>query len=326
MSIFKRLVGGAAQAGAQIANKYLDDQIAAQRAQMLAELQRTTAGQIREDDDAFRNDPMRVQRDRDRRAADIEADGKVRRQQKVADLTDPDLVTAESSKAERDAADARRRKVDDITATTPAEVERAGLLAKATAKHSGAGKQTLTGRIKEMEDAIGRTLSQQEREGLAGLGKTEEGFAKFRRGLVMEAVKAGTLSPDEAEAKIKSLEQNDSISAGVAAARKEGKVAEAIEELAARGFKPDQLAKWFTPDELKPKAGTKPSAPGKAGVAVMDRPAGQLPLEETKTPDGRTMYRVTGSQQWYGSKSEARTAQYKQPREVVDTGGFEPGY
>lgn len=134
MSIFGRLVGGAAQAGAQIANKYIDDQIATQRAQMLAELQRTTAGQIREDDDAFRNDPTRVQRDRDRRTADIEADGKVRRQQKVADLTDPDLVTAESTKAERDAADARRRRVDDITATTPAEVNRASLLAEAHAK------------------------------------------------------------------------------------------------------------------------------------------------------------------------------------------------
>lgn len=326
MSIFKRLVGGAAQAGAQIANKYLDDQIATQRAQMLAELQRTTAGQIREDDDAFRNDPTRVARDRDRRAADIEAEGRVRRGQKVADLTDPDLVAAESTKAERDAADARRRRVDDITATTPAEVNRAGLLAKATAKHSGAGKQTLTGRIKEIEDAIGRTLTQQEREGLVGLGKTEEGFAKFRRSLVMEAVKAGSLSPDDAEAKIKSLEQSDGISAGIAAARKDGKTAEAIEELRSRGFKPEQLSKWFTDEELKPKPAATVAPASKATGAVIDRPAGQTPIEETKTPDGRTMYRVAGSQQWYGSKSEARTAQYKQPREVVDTGGFEPGY
>ncbi len=135
MSILGRLVGGAAQAGAQIAMKYVDDQIATQRAQMLAELQRTTAGQIREDEDAFRNDPTRVERDRARKAADIEAEGKVRRGQRVAELTDPDLATAEATKAERDAADKRRREVEDIEAKTPAEVKRAGLLAQAQKRY-----------------------------------------------------------------------------------------------------------------------------------------------------------------------------------------------
>lgn len=259
MSIFGRLVGGAAQAGAQLANKYVDDQIATQRAQMMAELQRRTAGQVREDDDAFRNDPTRVQRDRDRRAEDVKADSVARRGERVADLTDPTLTTAEAAKAERDAADKRRRDVADIEAKTPAEAARSGLIADATAKATAKyrepkeGSKTMAAKMAEVESAIGRPLSQQEKEGMAGLGKTEEGFAKFRRSLVMEAVKAGTLSPDDAEAKIKGLEQSDGVTAGVAAARREGKAPEALAELRARGFKDDQLSRWFTPDELKTK-------------------------------------------------------------------------
>ena len=46
MSIFGRLVGGAAQAGAKIADKYIDDQIATQRAQMMADLQMRSAKEM----------------------------------------------------------------------------------------------------------------------------------------------------------------------------------------------------------------------------------------------------------------------------------------
>lgn len=63
-SAFGRGLAGASAAGASIANRYIDEQLATQRAQAFADIQRTNAGKIREDDDAFRNDPTRLARNR----------------------------------------------------------------------------------------------------------------------------------------------------------------------------------------------------------------------------------------------------------------------
>ena len=134
MSLMGRLVGGAAQAGAAISMRYVDDQIATQRAQMLADLQRTTAGRIREDDDAYRNDPTRVQRDRERRAGDIEAEGVTRRGVEKAELGDADLQAARRGKADSDADAEIKRKLAAGEALLPYEVKRAGLIADANAK------------------------------------------------------------------------------------------------------------------------------------------------------------------------------------------------
>jgi len=62
-AVGRALAGGGA-AVASLASKYIDEDLAQQRMQAHAELQRLTAKNIREDDDAFRNDPTRIARDR----------------------------------------------------------------------------------------------------------------------------------------------------------------------------------------------------------------------------------------------------------------------
>ena len=94
MSLFGRAAGAFGGAVANVANKYLDEQLIQQRAQMMADLQRTTAGNIRQDDDAFRNDPTRVARDRQKQADDMVAQGAAARTVKREELQDTGLTDA----------------------------------------------------------------------------------------------------------------------------------------------------------------------------------------------------------------------------------------
>lgn len=99
MSIFGQLMAGAGQAAAQIGNKYIDEEMATSRAQMLADLQRKTAGQIREDDDAFQNDPTRVQRNRQRKTDDIVAEGGARTRVDLERASNTALTEAEAGRS-----------------------------------------------------------------------------------------------------------------------------------------------------------------------------------------------------------------------------------
>lgn len=91
-------LAGAGNAAVNLGNKFIDEQLAQQRAQVLADLQVTTAGKIREQDDAFRNDPTRVARDRANRVADVQAEGGARNEVALAGerarATDPALRQA----------------------------------------------------------------------------------------------------------------------------------------------------------------------------------------------------------------------------------------
>lgn len=163
MSIFGRLVGGAAQAGSQIAMRYVDDQIATQRAQMMAELQRRTAGQVREDDDAFRNDPTRVQRDRERRSADIASEGSARNKTdlagKLAEATNTGLT---QGMADRESIIAGARSKAEQAAVTAAGNDPAYLKAKgaitAAGETSGSRASAALARhqLNEIEKVAGR--------------------------------------------------------------------------------------------------------------------------------------------------------------------------
>lgn len=274
MSLFAKAVGAVAGAGANVMNKYVDERLAQQRAQFMAELQRTTATNIRNDDWKFKTDPTNVEALRGIKAGDIEAEGKARRGQKVADLTDPDLVTAESTKAERDAADARRRKVADYEAETPLVVDRTRQTAEATAKAQAKWRdakdprQTVAGKIKELEAAIGRTLTQPEKEALAGLGgKGANDPTKQALDAVLDRYKAdgSTLPADQVGQEVtkilRSLQvgpMEAQLKAGIERARADGKVPEAIAELRSKGLNDQQLAALFTPEELKASMPAKP--------------------------------------------------------------------
>ena len=75
MSLFGRALAGVGEGAGRIANKYIDADLEQQRQQALADLQIKTAATVREQDDAFRNDPNRVARDRSNKVADITATG-----------------------------------------------------------------------------------------------------------------------------------------------------------------------------------------------------------------------------------------------------------
>lgn len=106
MSLFSRALAGAGGAVSELGNKYLDQQLQTQKAQALAELQRSYAVQTEKDLDAVRNDPAR----RDRLRAEA---GK-------------DAAVASAAALEADAARAtdpriRQGAVDTATATAAAQ-------------------------------------------------------------------------------------------------------------------------------------------------------------------------------------------------------------
>lgn len=103
MSLFGRALAGAGAGASALASKYIDEELQANKARLLADLQRTTAGYMRQDEDAFRNDPERVQRDRANKVADIEAEGGVRSKValagKLAEAQSPELLAADTNRA-----------------------------------------------------------------------------------------------------------------------------------------------------------------------------------------------------------------------------------
>lgn len=201
MSLFSRAVGGAASAGVALSSKYIDEGLAAQRAQMIADLQRTGAKNIREDDDAFRNDPTRVQRDRERRAGDVEFDSKAKRDATLRDLNDTELRGAKSAAGDADAADVARRALSTSKTLLPQEAERETVMARARSKvdlekaaemlplevrrayaladaqgRAGARNREAPGadlaaKIAIVEKTLGRPMTEPEKLGLLGLAK-----------------------------------------------------------------------------------------------------------------------------------------------------------
>ena len=156
-----RGLAGAARGAGSLADKYIDEELAANRAKMLEELRRTSATNIRNDDFAFKTDPGNVGKMRDIRAGDIEAEGKATRGQRVAALNDSELVTAESTAAERAAADARRRYADETPGVVDRTRQSADATAKAAAKYrepregvGGAGGMKLPAPVKARLDIL----------------------------------------------------------------------------------------------------------------------------------------------------------------------------
>lgn len=110
MSLFKAALTGFSAAGANVANKYLDDQIAKDRAQFLADLQRKTSGQIREDDYAFKTDPGRVQTTRDIAAGDVKAQAGAKRAAEMEGWTDTDYQAARDAQTKKETDEEARKK------------------------------------------------------------------------------------------------------------------------------------------------------------------------------------------------------------------------
>lgn len=103
MSLFGRALAGMGSEAVAIGNKYLDEELAQNRAQAIADIQRKTSRQIAEDADAFNSDPTRVARNRANRVADISAEGTARGDVELAArkkaATDQELLTADTQRA-----------------------------------------------------------------------------------------------------------------------------------------------------------------------------------------------------------------------------------
>lgn len=103
MSLFGRALGGIGEAAVNLTNKYIDEDLAKQRAQALAEIQIKSAATMRADADTFNNDPSRVARDRQRQVDDITALGgaknAVELAGKKAEVEDPGLTAGLAARA-----------------------------------------------------------------------------------------------------------------------------------------------------------------------------------------------------------------------------------
>jgi hypothetical protein len=113
-------------------------------------------------------------------------------------------------------------------------------------------RQSLEGQVGALETAIGRPLSKSERENtvkkLAGLGTDEASVDKFASTLVQEAVKAGTMTAEDAPAargrimaQIGAAQAQERIRTGLSQARTDGKMAEAVRDLRAKGLTDAQI-------------------------------------------------------------------------------------
>lgn len=285
MSLFGRAFASAGAAAATLANKYIDEEMQANRAQLLADIQRSSTLQTERELDTQRNAPERIERDRKNKAGDIASEGAAKTAAQLAELTNTDLqgakrqVATESAKAETDALlDRKRREVTEVSPLETAEaVKRAAGVADAQGRAQAKWREPketeaskIADKFRALEGVLGRPLTEAERLKAAGLSKgdeSDEKLFKFSADVVAEGVKAGTIKVEEAPGKLQELQTefkaqkvSSAISAGVAQARKDGKAAEALEELRGRGMKDDALARWFSPEELK---GGKPAQPGK---------------------------------------------------------------
>ncbi|MBQ1765097.1 MAG: hypothetical protein IIZ92_19670 [Aquincola sp.] len=115
-SLFTRALAGVGKEAAGIASKYIDESLAQSRAQMLADLQVQTAGRMRAEEDAFKNDPTRVARDRQNQVDNIKAIGGAQNlvalEGERAKATDTELQAALT-----------KNEVDRKTASTQAETD-----------------------------------------------------------------------------------------------------------------------------------------------------------------------------------------------------------
>jgi hypothetical protein len=236
-STFGRALAGGGKAAAGIAAKYIDDEIARNRAQAIADIQFANSQRTRKADFEFENDPGNVATrvgtadtlyqaaEQSKKKADIgrmndpelntakDADALREATRKAeaaaAALNNPNVTKAQEEAATRELAQAKKR----IEELAPAEAKRAGMISGASvgaaererAKYDRTPK-SLADQLAEIETVIGRPLTPAEREAKVGLGtKPDDTMMKWARDLVSESVKAGDIKAEEAPARLQSV-------------------------------------------------------------------------------------------------------------------------
>lgn len=279
-------VAGLGSGIASIAGKYIDAEMAQEKAEALAALQVRTAQTIREQDDAFKNDPNRVARDRENKRQDLLAAGAAARESELAGLNDANLQGARRGQKDRDAADDTRREAERTEKLTPyqvaqeraraearegvqtqamkdrlpLEVQRAAAMAEAQARASAKYRERPPGaaeKLADIEAVLGRKLAEPEKLALLGLSKekggvTEEVDTEYDAEGKVVGRKVKTKGPAGTSAAAAPADPGAQLRAGVERARKDGKIAEAIAELRKGGASPAQILQaGVTEDELR---------------------------------------------------------------------------
>ena len=201
MSLFTMALGGAAAGASRTLDKYIDEDIAKARAQMMADLTRKNAGLIRQDDAAFADQRAPILRQQ--RVDDETAIGDVRNQTALrGDINraqSPELLAAESKRADAVAASALRAKKAEasdaeltaatvlrekaiLTGTMNEKAKAAGLLARAT--DLGGGVRALQADLLRMD------IGDKKR-----LGTLYDDYLKITNSDLPDADKAKKLAP-----------------------------------------------------------------------------------------------------------------------------------
>lgn len=265
------------------------------------------------------------------------AAGKVARSETLLAKTDIALRDADKANADADAAAATERQIQalDAKAKDPrvdaAQRKEADLAAQrlreevkirgdgairvatATAAAQGkVGKQSLSDLIAEKEKAIGRSLSQQEKEAVAGLGKSENTTQALRVKLAEEAANKALenkdIKPEEKAAFVKTqlqgyAEEDAKIISQelLRNARKDGTEAIFIAKMKAQGADDATIIKLgVTKDELKKATAAATPAPTTAPTKKRGM------LEATENSATRALYERGGGPQQEAA-DEART-------------------
>ena len=170
-----RFAGGVGGAAASIASKYMDEELAAQRAQTLADIQRESSLRSERELDAQRNAPERLARDRENARQGVLARASAEREGVVAGQSDAAYQGALDQSTLMDARRRARGEVEVIEGTKgakltaeqerirallPFEKEKAEALADIEVrKQTRISNNTIDGQIRRMEAAADRAAA-----------------------------------------------------------------------------------------------------------------------------------------------------------------------
>ncbi len=127
-SALGRGLAGAGEAASGLANKYIDQELAAEKARMLADLQHNSAVKL----DQYNMSPERQAKLRTNATDATLAQGDATRQSELAGLKDEPYQAALKGKEDSDAAADTQREIDKIKALTPAQIEAKNAATKGT--------------------------------------------------------------------------------------------------------------------------------------------------------------------------------------------------
>lgn len=216
-----RFAGGVGGAAASIASKYMDEELAAQRAQTFADIQRESSLRSERELDAQRNAPERLARDRENARQGVLAKASAEREGVVAGVNDPAyqgakdqetlMETRRRVKAENDLVEGTKgakltAEQERIRALLPFEKEKEAALARIRGDEQiRVGNATTDGQIRRMEAAAKRAeerrigpdgkpikLSEASTLALKDIAEQEQSLQK----LVDENIASGMLKQD----------------------------------------------------------------------------------------------------------------------------------